>query len=104
LVSDLSLILFRLLVITRRGDFEVLAYNIVHWLSSKLPWDAKLKDADGVQKAKESAMQNVPAFLKDCFGKKPVPGKFVHDITVKYLNTVPETFPTIFAFWMKTCF
>lgn len=54
---------------------EILAFNIVHWLSSKLPWEGKLDDAVAVQKAKESAMKNVTGFLKDCFGKKPIPGK-----------------------------
>lgn len=53
---------------------EILAYNIVHWLSSKLPWETVLKDPAAVQKAKETAMQNVPVFLKTCFGKKQVPG------------------------------
>ena len=63
-----------IVVITRRGDMEILAFNIVHWLSSKLPWEG-LNDCVLVQKAKESAMQNVTVFLKDCFGKKPIPGE-----------------------------
>lgn len=60
--------------VTLRGDFEILAYNIVYWLTSKLPWEGLIKDCLAVQKAKESAMQNVSQFLMTCFGKKQVPG------------------------------
>lgn len=70
---------------TYRGDMEILAYNIVHWLSSKLPWETVLKDPSAVMKAKETAMQNVPVFLKTCFGKKPIP-----DVVSKFLKYVSE--------------
>ncbi|KAK3910563.1 Nucleosomal histone kinase 1 [Frankliniella fusca] len=70
---------------TRRGDMEILAYNVVQLLSSKLPWEGLLKDCVAVHKAKEAAMQNVPQFLKSCFGKKQVP-----DVVSKFVNYVSE--------------
>ncbi|KAE8741963.1 hypothetical protein FOCC_FOCC012523 [Frankliniella occidentalis] len=70
---------------TRRGDMEILAYNMVHWLSSKLPWEGMIKDCVAVHKAKEAAMQNVPQFLKTCFGKKQVP-----DVVSKFVKYVSE--------------
>lgn len=78
---------------TRRGDMEILAYNMVHWLSSKLPWESVLKDCAAVQKAKESAMQNVPEFLKSCFGKKQVPvvlSNYVHYVSKMEFEEAPD--------------
>ncbi|XP_015585800.1 serine/threonine-protein kinase VRK1 [Cephus cinctus] len=60
---------------TMRGDFEILAYNIIQWLCGSLPWEKNLKDVSAVQKQKEQAFDNIPKFLKACFGTdvpKPV--------------------------------
>lgn len=52
---------------TRRGDLEILGYNIIHWLGGSLPWDNKLTDPKVVQAAKEKAMNEIPNFVNQCF-------------------------------------
>lgn len=64
-VESLFLIIF--IVPTRRGDLEILAYNIIHWLGGQLPWDNNLKDPNVVQQSKENAMNDVKSFVESCF-------------------------------------
>ncbi|KAG4079025.1 hypothetical protein HA402_001680 [Bradysia odoriphaga] len=54
---------------TRRGDMEILAYNIIHWSGVTLPWEADglLADEKKVQASKEAFMANVVDSLKKCF-------------------------------------
>lgn len=61
-----------------RGDFEILAYNILQWSGGKLPWEEnKLLDAPAkVQQAKENLMSNLDSQLKDCFAAKRCPGNY----------------------------
>ncbi|KFB40766.1 AGAP001933-PA-like protein [Anopheles sinensis] len=56
-------------VMTMRGDFEILAYNIIEWAGGNLPWkeDKILKDCNKVQQMKEEAMGDIANFLKKCF-------------------------------------
>lgn len=58
---------------TRRGDLEILGYNIIHWLGRKLPWEDSLTDPVKVKEKKEAAMKNVKSFLKNCFDVEKVP-------------------------------
>ncbi|XP_059620740.1 nucleosomal histone kinase 1-like [Phlebotomus argentipes] len=61
---------------TRRGDLEILGYNLVQWCASKLPWEAPetLKVPTKVQEAKEKFMKDVRKSLKDLFaGDYPRP-------------------------------
>ena len=57
-----------------RGDLEILAYNMVHWLSSTLPWLNKIQDPKVVQQLKEKNMEKIPEFLKSCFSNEKPPG------------------------------
>ncbi|KAK2574956.1 hypothetical protein KPH14_008719 [Odynerus spinipes] len=50
-----------------RGDFEILGYNMIHWLCSSLPWDKDINDPTTVQKQKDKAFENIPKFLEQCF-------------------------------------
>lgn len=50
---------------TKRGDIEILYYNMILWLCSSLPWE-KLLDPVTVQKEKEKAFTNMDDFLKKC--------------------------------------
>lgn len=59
---------------TRRGDLEVLAYNLIQWLGCTLPWEGNLQDVNVVHKSKEEYMDNVPKMIKACFGHKTPPG------------------------------
>ncbi|XP_011693702.1 PREDICTED: serine/threonine-protein kinase VRK1-like [Wasmannia auropunctata] len=76
---------------TRRGDIEILYYNIILWLCGSLPWE-KLLDPATVQKEKEKAFNNVDSFLNKCFrGSAP---KAVHKFmtllaSVKF-NEIPS--------------
>lgn len=77
---------------TRRGDLEVLAYNLVQWMCGSLPWEKDLKNASQVQAQKEKYMNDIPAFMKACF-KEKAPGPLVSFLeyikTIKY-DAVPD--------------
>uniref|UniRef100_A0A2M4ADZ2 non-specific serine/threonine protein kinase n=1 Tax=Anopheles triannulatus TaxID=58253 RepID=A0A2M4ADZ2_9DIPT len=79
-------------VSTMRGDFEVLAYNLIQWAGGKLPWDEEkiLKDCNKVQLMKEASMgDGIPeGFLKRCFPKSKNPPKPLADFIklVVYLS------------------
>ncbi|XP_026472546.1 serine/threonine-protein kinase VRK1 [Ctenocephalides felis] len=65
---------------TRRGDFEILVYNLIHWAGGTLPWDKNLSSPVGVQALKEEAGKDVNQFLKKCFVKKEAP-KYLAEFT-----------------------
>nr|CAI5829169.1 unnamed protein product [Callosobruchus analis] len=71
---------------TRRGDLEILAYNLIHWLGGTLPWDKKLTDPKVVQKNKEEFMQAIPKSVKTCFGNKAPPGPLLEYLS--YLKSL----------------
>lgn len=72
---------------TMRGDMEVLAYNLVHWSGTVLPWEAEklLANPNKVQESKEKHMKDVGGFMKYCF-KKDIP-KPIQEY-VKYVATL----------------
>ncbi|XP_046402222.1 nucleosomal histone kinase 1 [Ischnura elegans] len=57
---------------TRRGDLEVLGFNMLQWIASRLPWEGDLKNPVKVQKMKEEFMTNIPASIKKMGGDVPV--------------------------------
>lgn len=59
---------------TRRGDLEILAYNMLQWLASKLPWENNLSDPVHVHQQKTKYMDNIPELMKKCFPKTTPPG------------------------------
>ncbi|XP_065168643.1 serine/threonine-protein kinase VRK1 [Atheta coriaria] len=46
---------------TRRGDIEILAYNMIHWLTGTLPWEGN-SNPESVQQEKENFMDNITKF------------------------------------------
>lgn len=52
---------------SRRGDLEVLGYNLLLWTSGRLPWLQLLPDAEAVARQKNAFMQRVPALVRGCF-------------------------------------
>lgn len=62
---------------TRRGDLEILAYNLVHWSGAALPWETGklLENAVKVHEAKKTFMENVEAALKGIFSGGGCPGE-----------------------------
>lgn len=60
-----------------RGDFEILAYNVIHWAGGELPWvkNKLLALPAKVQQSKEDLMSGLDAGLKSCFSNQQIPGK-----------------------------
>ncbi|VDO40831.1 unnamed protein product [Haemonchus placei] len=46
-----------------RGDLEILAYNMVYWLTGSLPWEAYESSADKVYQMKEAFLKGLPSSL-----------------------------------------
>ncbi|KAK4328834.1 hypothetical protein Pmani_000776 [Petrolisthes manimaculis] len=59
---------------SRRGDLEILGYNLTHWLCSRLPWEDKLQDCNYVFGQKRAFMENIPSFISQCFPETEPPG------------------------------
>jgi len=58
---------------SRRGDLEVLFYNLVEWFGGALPWDRECSSPELTKTAKFMAFRNMPKFLKICFRGKGYP-------------------------------
>ncbi|KAI4471184.1 casein kinase-related [Holotrichia oblita] len=67
---------------TRRGDLEILIYNLIQWLGCILPWEKDIKDPLAVKASKEKYMADIPLFMKTCFGSEVPPGLFM--LTIDY--------------------
>ncbi|XP_063844035.1 serine/threonine-protein kinase VRK1-like isoform X2 [Scylla paramamosain] len=52
---------------SRRGDLEILGYNMTQWLCSRLPWEDNLQDCNYVFAQKRKCMENISAFVSQCF-------------------------------------
>uniref|UniRef100_T1IMB1 non-specific serine/threonine protein kinase n=1 Tax=Strigamia maritima TaxID=126957 RepID=T1IMB1_STRMM len=64
-------------VISRRGDLEALAYNLLLWSSGKLPWEkeATWKNRNVVQSSKLNYFEDVDKLFDECYGDTtPCPG------------------------------
>lgn len=68
---------------SRRSDFEILGYNLVHWMSGTLPWMSNLTNPDNVFNQKKTFMADINAAMKKCFGTKQIP-----DFLSAFLNYV----------------
>lgn len=66
--------------VSRRGDVEVLLYNLIDWLGGKLPWDVEesLKPS-AIQSMKIEAFHDIKIFLSSVFKGKDYPG-FLEDL------------------------
>ncbi|XP_062278242.1 inactive serine/threonine-protein kinase VRK3 isoform X1 [Scomber scombrus] len=60
---------------SRRSDLQSLGYCMLCWHTGTLPWSA-LTEPDQVATQKERYMEDVPALLSQCFGKKKVSSAF----------------------------
>ncbi|XP_035231751.1 serine/threonine-protein kinase VRK1-like [Stegodyphus dumicola] len=58
---------------SRRGDLEILGYNMLQWLSGHLPWEDNLKDPESVSRQKSMYLSNVSSLMKSCFPKRSPP-------------------------------
>eukprot|EP00092_Neocalanus_flemingeri_P015430 GFUD01016698.1.p1 GENE.GFUD01016698.1~~GFUD01016698.1.p1 ORF type:complete len:570 (-),score=154.09 GFUD01016698.1:142-1851(-) len=71
---------------SRRGDFETLGYNMVHWACGSLPWMGELEDPEKVEASKQAYMENLVGFLTKCFGQ----GEVYPPVLEEYLNYVND--------------
>ncbi|CAG2111851.1 unnamed protein product [Medioppia subpectinata] len=60
-------------LISRRSDVECLAYNVIEWLSGRLPWMDCLANAAKVETMKRDGMKNMDKLLRQCFAGHTVP-------------------------------
>ncbi|OWR43906.1 ballchen, partial [Danaus plexippus plexippus] len=56
---------------TKRGDLEILGYNMLQWLVGELPWEKNLKQPKTVQAMKEAFMNNVRKEITRQFNNVP---------------------------------
>lgn len=78
---------------TRRGDLEILAFNMIHWLGCSLPWEKDLSNPETVQKSKIQHMKDATTIVKKCFGSKPCPKaliEYLEYLDTLEFNTVPN--------------
>ncbi|KAK3915878.1 Serine/threonine-protein kinase VRK1 [Frankliniella fusca] len=68
---------------SRRGDMEILGYNMLQWVCSRLPWEDDLSDPEKVAEQKRECMDNIPHFLRLCFPNDDAPS-----VLEWYLNYV----------------
>ncbi|XP_071447281.1 serine/threonine-protein kinase VRK1-like isoform X2 [Hetaerina americana] len=68
---------------SRRGDLEILGYNMLQWLCSELPWESSLSDMEYVHMQKKSFMSNIPSLMRRCFPNTGYP-----EVIEKYLRYV----------------
>jgi len=71
---------------SRRGDFETLGYNLVHWAAGSLLWMGELEDPEKVEASKQAYMENLVGFLTKCFGQ----GEVYPPILEEYLTYVND--------------
>lgn len=71
---------------SRRGDLEVLFYNLVEWFGGSLPWDRECASPELTKTAKFMAFRQMGKFLRICFRGKKVPNFLVK--FMKYVNNL----------------
>jgi hypothetical protein len=86
-LEDLGLIALQVLCLTsnvwcvcvaahsRRGDLEILGYNMLQWLCGKLPWEDNVADPEYIHTQKKSFMSNIPLLMRRCFPNSEPPGE-----------------------------
>ncbi|KAM9860959.1 serine/threonine-protein kinase VRK3 isoform 2-T2 [Aulostomus maculatus] len=65
---------------SRRSDLQSLGYCMLRWHTGTLPWTA-LTEPSQVATQKQRFMEDVPALLRHCFGKKRVSSAFQSYLT-----------------------
>lgn len=69
---------------SRRGDLEIMVYNLVEWAGGVLPWDRDTSSCEEVKAGKFWAFANIDKFLKTSFKDKSFP-KCIEEL-MKYVN------------------
>ncbi|KAL1458062.1 hypothetical protein WDU94_008237 [Cyamophila willieti] len=72
--------------LSRKGDLEILGYNLLQWLVGYLPWEMTLSDPDRVATLKKRAMGHINDFVSRCYIKDSPPGALIDYL--KYINSL----------------
>jgi len=78
---------------SRRGDLEVLFYNLIEWFGGSLPWDRQFASPDMTKTAKFLAFKQINKFFKICFRGEKHPtflGKFMKYISGLTFEEEPD--------------
>ncbi|XP_022185415.2 serine/threonine-protein kinase VRK1 [Nilaparvata lugens] len=80
-----------------RGDLEMLAFNLLHWINSTLPWEKDIANAAVVQQKKEELMASPSTYINKNLPKVPtVMVKFLD-----YINSIDNNQPIDFDLCRK---
>lgn len=77
----------------RRGDFEILGYNMLQWMCGRLPWESNLTDPEYVASQKNKYMSDIPLLINACFPAKNAPavmGKFLEMVAQLKFDEKPN--------------
>jgi len=69
---------------SRRGDLEVLFYNLIEWFGGSLPWDRECASPQVTKTAKFLAFRQMGKFLRICFRGEKFPAFLIK--FMKYVN------------------
>jgi len=69
---------------SRRGDLEVLFYNLIEWFGGSLPWDRECASPQVTKTAKFLAFRQMGKFLRICFRGEKYPAFLIK--FMKYIN------------------
>jgi vaccinia related kinase len=61
---------------SRRGDLEILGYNMLQWLSGMLPWN-NTEDPEDNHSQKETFMSDIPLLMRRCFLSSEPPAMLI---------------------------
>ncbi|XP_069625011.1 serine/threonine-protein kinase VRK2 isoform X2 [Ranitomeya imitator] len=78
---------------SRRGDLEILAYCLLHWISGKLPWEQSLKDSTAVMYSKTKLWDDLPHSVTEwCGGETGCEelAKFMAEVSVLAYTEKPN--------------
>ncbi|XP_043199465.1 serine/threonine-protein kinase VRK1-like isoform X2 [Amphibalanus amphitrite] len=80
---------------SRRGDLEILGYNLLQWTAGRLPWQHLLHDADLVAAEKNRHMRHIPGLVYACYGDSPPPeaevlAQYMQMVSVLGFDTAPD--------------
>ncbi|RZF43062.1 hypothetical protein LSTR_LSTR001240 [Laodelphax striatellus] len=80
-----------------RGDLEMLAFNLLHWFNSTLPWEKDIANASVVQQKKEELMSSPSTYIKKNLPKVPT----VMIKLLEYINSIENNEPIDFGLCRK---
>ncbi|KAH6919442.1 hypothetical protein HPB50_029572 [Hyalomma asiaticum] len=57
----------------RRGDMEILGYNLYQWLLCRQPWEDNLKDPEYISEQKSSLIEDISLLMTECIPRGKIP-------------------------------